>query len=296
MSIRPSDYLKDFKDKLEGTLTDSETKKTIIDSFGSIASSKAADASSQISSLGIGIGLAILGQYLAIKYRGSTAARFIARILGANVDAINRDFVLQKMKDKEYLATIREEILNVIETSSIDKFANARNLSSSEAWEVYRHIKDVVVDSEFIGMISRVYDETGDIETIISSEGQSVKTAIERQLKEVSRLQNQIYETNGLTWLPRNYFEDHVSTKEDIDNWKNGFAFHLPSIMHKQEFRRSALIDEIKRKLRSRHKLLLAGESGSSKSVILMEILTDFFTDGYEVLYNLDGAEIRNGK
>ena len=98
-----------------------------------------------------------------------------------------------------------------------------------------------------------------------------------------------------MSWLPRNYFEDHISTREDIQNWKNGFPFSLPSIKEEKEFRRSGLLNEIKGRLESSRRLLLAGESGTSKTTILMEILTDYFVEGYEILYNLTGAEIKNG-
>jgi hypothetical protein len=65
--------------------------------------------------------------------------------------------------------------------------------------------------------------------------------------------------------------------------------------MQKKEFRRCALVNQIKGKLEYTHRLLLVGESGSSKTTILMEILTDYFGDGYEILYNFGGTEIKNG-
>ena len=80
------------------------------------------------------------------------------------------------------------------------------------------------------------------------------------------------------------------STTEDTEISKNGFAFLLPSI------KLSALINEIKSKLKDKRRLLLVGESGTSKTTILMEILTDYFDEGYEILYNLEGAEIKNGQ
>jgi hypothetical protein len=56
----------------------------------------------------------------------------------------------------------------------------------------------------------------------------------------------------------------------------------------------SCLVNEIKGRLESKGRLLLVGESGTSKTTILYEILTDYFLEGYEILYN-DGAEIKNG-
>ena len=68
----------------------------------------------------------------------------------------------------------------------------------------------------------------------------------------------------------------------------------MPSIMEEKEFRWCTLIDDIKRRLEGKHRLLLAGEAGTSKTTILMEVLTDYFEVGYEILYNLEGDEIKN--
>gem|GEM_PF-6935950 len=89
---------------------------------------------------------------------------------------------------------------------------------------------------------------------------------------EVSRLQDQLYETNGPYWLPRDYFENHISTEEDVKYWKSGFAFQLPSILQEKEFRRSTLVNEIKRRLPSQHRQLLVGESETSKTTILLKL------------------------
>jgi hypothetical protein len=98
-----------------------------------------------------------------------------------------------------------------------------------------------------------------------------------------------------LSWPPRDYFEYHISTTGDTQHWKNGFPFSLPSIMEKKEFRMTALINEIKSRLEDKQRLLLAGESGTSKTTILMEILTDYFVQGYRdclfqsIIYRIQG-------
>jgi hypothetical protein len=145
-------YLRnDFTDNVKEALADSEVEKTVSDTLSSYTGP---DAISQMSSFGIGVGLAFLGQYLATKKRGSPTARCIARILGTDVDAINRDYILQKLKDKDY--AVRENILNVIQTSSIEEFARSVDLSTAEAWGVYMQIKDLIVDSEVLGRISQL--------------------------------------------------------------------------------------------------------------------------------------------
>ena len=192
--------------------------------------------------------------------------------MGAPVGEMNRDFVLQKMKDQGYLRVIQQNILSVVQSSSIDEFSRALGLSPGEVWEVYRQIKDVVIDSEIIGMISCLHREMGHVEAILYSEAQILRSAIDKQLGEVSRLQDQLYETNGPYWLPRDYFENHISTEEDVKYWKSGFAFQLPSILQEKEFRRSTLVNEIKRRLPSQHRQLLVGESETSKTTILLKL------------------------
>jgi tetratricopeptide (TPR) repeat protein len=283
--------LSDFIDNVKDALTDSEFQETI---KNTVALYTGPNAVSQISSFAIAIGLAFLGQYLATKKKESPTARFVARILGTSGDAINKDDILRRLKDKNYSDTVRKKILDVIQTSSIDEFARSANLSLSEALETYMQIKEYVIDSEVIGMISRLEKEIDNIAAVISNEAQVLRTAIDNQLNEVSKLQYELYQTSGLSWF-RNYFDEHIYTTSDTENWKNGFEFRLPSIMQKKEFRRCALVNQIKGKLEDTRRLLLVGESGSSKTTILMEILTDYFGDGYEILYNFDGTEIKNG-
>lgn len=97
-------------------------------------------------------------------------------------------------------------------------------------------------------MISRLEKEIDNIATVISNEAQVLRTAIDNQLNEVSKLQYELYQTTGLSWF-RNYFDEHIYTTSDTENWKNGFEFRLSSIMQKKEFRRCALVNQIKCKL-----------------------------------------------
>ena len=79
--------------------------------------------------------------------------------------------------------------------------------------------------------------------------------------------------------------------KDDIENWKKGYPFELPSIYYGYEFKRD-LTNEIKQKLEANNKLLVLGESGTSKSTVLMEIMCDYFRDGYRVLHNLGSTQL----
>ena len=140
MFLKLLDYLKDVKGLLEG---DADLKKTGEDFLTAVSLSESTEAKSQICSFGIGFALSLLGLVLYNKERESRRVRILAKILGAPVSEMNRQFVLQKMKDDKYLKTIRQNILNVVETSSIDEFSKALDLppgealhlTPSEAWE-----------------------------------------------------------------------------------------------------------------------------------------------------------------
>jgi KAP family P-loop domain/Pentapeptide repeats (8 copies)/Pentapeptide repeats (9 copies) len=98
--------------------------------------------------------------------------------------------------------------------------------------------------------------------------------------------------STGLTILEPDYFERHSNVEGDFENWKKGFAFSLPSIYYGYDFRREAIINDIKEKLETYNKLLLVAGTGSSKSTILMEIMCDYFRKGYTVLHNLDRIQL----
>ena len=94
---------------------------------------------------------------------------------------------------------------------------------------------------------------------------------------------NQEIKPSGLTLLEPDYFERRKNVKDDFENWKKGYAFELPSIYYGYEFKRKIITNEIKQKLEANNKLLVLGESGTSKSTVLMEIMCDYFRDGYRV-------------
>ncbi|HKG89501.1 MAG TPA: hypothetical protein VKA95_14350, partial [Nitrososphaeraceae archaeon] len=123
-------------------------------------------------------------------------------------------------------------------------------------------------------------------------ESPSETTSLQSDFTEV---QKELYHDYGLTWLARDYFEFHKSSNNDLDNWRKGFSFELPSIKSKQELRRERIIDDIKTRLENEKKILIVGQSGSSKSTILMELMCDYFDDGYQILYNNKGvSDLKN--
>ena len=110
--------------------------------------------------------------------------------------------------------------------------------------------------------------------------------------KDISIVINQAHDY-GLNLLSSNYFNDYRSTEQDLKDWKNGFSFKLEAIKQKMEYRRD-IIDKIKEKLENERRLIIVGESGTSKSTILMEIICEYFDNDYKVLYNFGEIEILN--
>ena len=67
-------------------------------------------------------------------------------------------------------------------------------------------------------------------------------------------------------------------------------------IKENREFRRTDLVEKIKSQLESQRRLLIVGESGFSKTTILMEIICDYFDNGYRILYSITGTETIKGE
>lgn len=97
-----------------------------------------------------------------------------------------RDFALAKLKEPGYLVTVRKNILNVLKTKSIEHFAQTLKLSQGEDWELYIQIKDMIVDSEIIGMLTEVSNEISSIKATFASEVQSLRITIDKQMKTVT--------------------------------------------------------------------------------------------------------------
>jgi len=113
--------------------------------------------------------------------------------------------------------------------------------------------------------------------------------------KNVSIVINEISQDCGLTLLPPNHFIENTDTEENFKQWQEkGYSFSLESIYQRKEFRRERLLNEIKSKLEEKKRLLILGKSGTSKTTLLMEIICDYFDNGYLVLYNLGEDILKN--
>jgi hypothetical protein len=281
MSLSETGYLKDFNQILKSTIEqDSEIRNTLSGALSSLSLSKSPDAASQISSLGIGFGLSLLGQYLATKKRGSRAAIVIARILGADVDAINRDFVLAKLKDPYYFKYIREKILDVLQNQTIDDFAKSIKppLSTDEAWEVCRRIKDMVLDAEIMRNIAHIANLTQGLKVAIDNGFKDISTKIDKQLDHTAdRIEKSF--RNDLERFRLSHANIHLITvhKKYIEGnkecWKRAGLFQDEDIRSDYDARRVPIIDEIIGSIKNYLGTILYGESGSGKSMLIKRSL-----------------------
>ncbi len=107
--------------------------------------------------------------------------------------------------------------------------------------------------------------------------------------KEFSVVINEYQEDCGLTLIHPKHFKENTDIKENVIQWrKQGYQLSLESIYDEQEFRRDRTLKEIKGKLEDKKRLLLLGESGTSKTTILKELICDYFKETkFKVLYNL---------
>ena len=279
-----------FKDYLKGALGDSEVKKIVSelsgDALGSL-SKAVVDAPSKLSSFGIGIGLTFLGQYLLAKKRGSPAARAIARIFGADVNANNRDFALAKLKEPGYLVNIRENILDVLKTKSIDDFAKTLGLSPGEAWEVYRQIKDVILDNEIIKNIAEVSNITSEHYDALSRDIKNIGKNLDVQIEQIaSKIEKTFGDTLNELSLSLSDFQLVTSlTKfEDGDTrcWLRGY-FRDRDIKSGYDARRP-ITDEIINSIEENPGTMLFGDASSGKSMILTRIMFEEIENGYAVI------------
>ena len=113
--------------------------------------------------------------------------------------------------------------------------------------------------------------------------------------KNISVVINEFSQDCGLTLLAPNHFKENVDTIENFSQWREkGYAFSLESIYQRKEFRRKKLLKEIKDKLEDKKRLLLLGDSETSKTTLLMETISDYFDEGYRVIYNLGDDDLKN--
>lgn len=100
--------------------------------------------------------------------------------------------------------------------------------------------------------------------------------------------------SQGFTLLRPDHFIENRFTDANLEHWKDGFNFNLESIYYRREYRRENVLEEIQRRLDAQNRLILLGQSGTSKSTIMMEIICHYFDKGYKILYSEGNEELKN--
>jgi tetratricopeptide (TPR) repeat protein len=296
-----------FKNYLKDAVIQTSTKEAIIkaandivtpilDNEASTLSKLSQNVKLDVSSFGIGIALAFLGEYLATKKRQSATARVIARILGANVDNINRDFILDKLKDRTYYVDVREKILNVTKTASIDgiKQILGDNYTSGEAWEVYRKVKDLILDSEILTISTEVSNIPNTVKDIVHNEAESVKTILDMRLEEVEKRIEKDFKSSITEFkLLEHKIELVTSVKKygigDRGCWKKAY-FRDADIKNGYDARRTPLTDDIIDSINNNVGTIVYGKPFHGKSLILKRIMFEEIEEnGYAVVFTEAG-------
>ena len=88
--------------------------------------------------------------------------------------------------------------------------------------------------------------------------------------KNVSIVINELSQDCGLTLLPPNHFKENSDTIENFQQWREkGYPFSLESVYQTKSLDEKKILNEIKEKLEEKKRLLLLGESGTSKTTLL---------------------------
>jgi tetratricopeptide (TPR) repeat protein len=168
------------------------------------------------------------------------------------------------------------------------------------ALEAYTQFTGIIYNSEILNKIIALSDSSEEDRSKIEDSVKEIHKNFEKKYNEIKdeivRLRDVFYVSYGLYRLTPNYFEDYVDTKQDMEGWKDGFSFQLlSSIKENKEFRRDKIVEDIKKRLEEQHRQLIVGASGTSKSTVLMEIICDYYDEGYEILWNRGDTAIMNG-
>ncbi len=168
------------------------------------------------------------------------------------------------------------------------------------ALEAYTEFTSIIYNSEILNKIITLSGTSEQIRINIEESIKEIHKDFEDKYGEIKNeiisLRDTFYGRYGLYRLTPNYFEDYVDTKQDMERWKEGFSFQsLSSIKQNKEFRRDKILEEIKKRIEGKNRQLIVAGSGTSKSTILMEIICDYYDNGYEILWNRGDAVINNG-
>ena len=113
--------------------------------------------------------------------------------------------------------------------------------------------------------------------------------------KNISVVINEFSQDCGLTLIAPNHFKDYTNTDENFNQWLDkGYPLSLESVYQGRELKRDRILNEIRDKLEEKKRLLILGESGTSKTILLNEVICEYFDKGYKILYNTGGDNLKD--
>jgi hypothetical protein len=302
----------EFKEDLVEQVSDPKISDKLSEIGGKVISSSAlnvSDVVSGYSTFGISIGLALLGTFLAKRYRKSKAARIIAKIFGADVEQIDRSYVLQKLQsDPTYFEKVRRGVTEILSKGDLQQltkyFASEFDLREDEALEVYLQIKDVILDSQIIGSLLQISVGIGEIKNKFVQEFDNMKNAAGQQLEGIREnmdtlVKQQIIKVEemfikSLTEFGLSQANFEIWSKNtvigsrygsgDKSCWKSGF-FTEREIKSNYDVRR-LITDTILDSIEQNYGTMLYGRPYDGKTILLKRImLEEIQKEEYVVLF-----------
>jgi hypothetical protein len=256
----------------------------------------------------------LLGVFLAKKYKKSRAAKAIAKILGANVDEMDRSFVIQKLlNDKSFFARIQRITIAILSSKEYDfnkvmdvfvEEFKEFGINRDEALEIYLKIKDILLDSEIIGTIWRISGAISQLETKLDLETNNIKKAINEQ--------NTIFKTSMDGTLAQVFAKmDHSFTqalttfsllhsnlrlitslsefgKGDRNCWMDAY-FSDADIKSGYDARRP-ITDDVIKSVESHEGTVVCGDAYLGKTTLIKRVMFELADKGYAAIDASDAA------
>jgi tetratricopeptide (TPR) repeat protein len=298
-----SDALANFKGYMKGVLAETSVKNRLEEigdnaiksyqegahdsTLNNISRSVSFSSLSPLSTYGIGIGIGMLGAFLATHKNKSSVARGIARILGTNVDALNVDIVLTKLKDEKFFNRIQTAVVSVMASHSIDKFAEELELSKGEAWHIYSAVKDLILDREVINILLSTSNRLDQFHDRILAEMEVFKSELSDQIRYEFDAINQNFQRiltqRSISEAGVRLYTNLTEYRQPNKNcWYDGYLTEA-DIKEGYDYRRP-VTDDILTSLDNNRGIMIFGDGYFGKSTLVKRIIIEEIDRGLSVL------------
>jgi hypothetical protein len=270
------------------------------------------DLVSAVSSVGIGTCLAFLATIIVKKNRKSPFVRFMAKLFGADVLSMDKDFVINKLKsDKDYYRRIQVKVVNLIVGGRINElltmFSQEFGMPEQDAMEVYLQIKDVILDGWTTGFIMKIYESNVRLESLILRESaevkqyfssltkdqgnqiENLKSGLLNQLKEleanIQQNYSKVINENNLSQSGLRLVTFNTNFGEGLNNcWRTG-SFTEAEVSSGYDAVRTKFLKEINGSIENHKGTILYGKPYYGKSTLLLRIMVEAALKGNIVIF-----------